>query len=184
MAGWKNKRTVMHRYDLTADMYNERYEEEQQAKYKAALGKVNLAGKCILDVGCGTGLFFSHAEACASMVAGVDTSRKLLLKAKDKAEKMSNVFVLRADADYLPFNQSFFDVVFLFTVLQNMPEPSETLEELKRITKLSGNIVVTGLKRAFPLSTFLDFLENTSMPVASLIDEEDLKCYVAVLAVK
>ena len=65
------------------------------------------------------------------MVVGVDISRKLLLKAKEQARAFPNVFVLQADADHLPFKDGFFDDVFAFTVLQNMPNPNETLSELK-----------------------------------------------------
>ncbi len=183
MAGWKDKRKVMQRYDLTADMYEERYREEQQAKYGAALENIELAGLRVLDVGCGTGLFFSHVDG-ASMVVGVDISRKLLLKAKDEAKKSGNVFVLQADADHLPLREGFFDAVFAFTVLQNMPKPEETLGELKRVTALGGNVVVTGLKKAFALNTFMDMLEGTSLQVASFVDRENLNCYLAVLSAR
>jgi ubiquinone/menaquinone biosynthesis C-methylase UbiE len=163
-------------------MYEERYAKEQQAKYRAALENVNVGGGAVLDVGCGTGLFLSQVAAQVSMIVGVDISRKLLLKAEDKAKKLSNVFVLQADADHLPFREGLFDAVFAFTVLQNMPKPSETLGELKRVAKLGGSVVVTGLKKAFPLDTFMDVLEGTSLRVVSFVDIEDLKCYVAVLA--
>jgi ubiquinone/menaquinone biosynthesis C-methylase UbiE len=163
-------------------MYEERYAEEQQTKYRAALENVNMGGGVVLDVGCGTGLFFSQVASQVSMVVGADISRKLLLKAKDKAKKLSKVFVLQADADRLPFREGIFDAIFAFTVLQNMPEPSETLRELERVAKPSGNVVVTGLKKAFPLDTFMDVLEGTSLRVASFVDVEDLKCYLAVLS--
>ena len=184
MAGWKDKRRVMQRYDLTAEMYEERYREEQRAKYGAALENVSLAGKGVLDVGCGSGLFFGCASGCASMVVGVDISRKLLLKASEEAKKSDNTFVLQADADHLPFCKCVFDAVFAFTVLQNMPRPAETLMELKRIAKLNADVVVTGLKKAFPLKTFLDVLEGTSLYLRSFADREDLNCYVAVLNVQ
>ena len=181
MAGWKHKRRVMQQYDLTADMYQERYAKEQQAKYRVALENVNVSGGVVLDVGCGSGLFFSQIGTQVSMIVGVDFSRKLLLKARDEAKKLRNAFVLRADADRLPFRECFFDTVFAFTVLQNLPKPLETLDELKRVAKPGGSVVVTGLKKAFPLDIFMDFL-RTSMRVASFVDIEDLKCYVAVLA--
>ena len=112
-------------------MYDERYAKEQKAKYMAALENVAVAGEVVLDVGCGSGLFFREVAAQAKMVVGVDISRKLLLKAKHQADAFGNVFVLQADADHLPFKDGFFDVVFAFTVLQNMPKPSATLKELK-----------------------------------------------------
>ena len=184
MVGWKDKRRVMQRYDLTADMYDERYADEQRVKYRAALENVNVNDSIVLDVGCGTGLFFSKVVAQASMVVGVDISRKLLLKAGDKAKKLSNVFVLQADADHLPLGEGFFDAVFAFTVLQNMPNPPETLGEIKRVAKPSVSVVITGLKKAFPLNKFMHVLESTSLRVASFVDIEDLKCYVAVLSAR
>jgi ubiquinone/menaquinone biosynthesis C-methylase UbiE len=163
-------------------MYEERYGEEQRAKYRAALENVNVGGCVVLDVGCGAGLFFSQVAAEVSRVVGVDISPRLLLKAREEAKKFSNVFVLQADADHLPFKEGFFEAVFAFTVLQNMPKPSETLRELKRVAKPDGSVVVTGLKKAFPLDVFMDVLKGTSLQVASFVDVEDLKCYVAVLA--
>ena len=180
--GWRDKRKVMQRYDVTAKMYDERYGDEQKGKYGKALENVNMASKAVLDVGCGSGLFFKEVAAQANMVAGVDVSRKLLLKAKEQAKAFGNVFVLQADADHLPFREGFFDAVFAFTVLQNMPKPPETLCELKRVVKLGGRVVVTGLKKAFPLDLFMDVLENSGLKLAAFVDDEAVNCYVAVLA--
>src|ERR1700690_808528 len=141
LAGWKDKRRVMQRYDLTAEMYEERYAEEQKAKYKAALENVEVAGGIVLDVGCGSGLFFREVTSPSVTVVGIDISRKLLLKAKDQADVSGNVLVLQADADHLPFKDAIFDVVFAFTVLQNMPKPVVTLKEFKRVAKLGSRVV-------------------------------------------
>src|SRR5208283_2707485 len=172
----------MKRYDLTAEMYEERYAQEQEAKYGAALENIDVAGCAVLDVGCGSGLFFRYVAAKVKVLVGVDVSRKLLLKAKEQTHAFQNVLLLQADADHLPFKEAFFDVGFAFTVLQNMPKPPETLNELKRVAKLGGKVVVTGLKKAFPHSTFMDVLESSSLKTVSFVDNEDLKCYVAVLA--
>ena len=163
MTGWKDKRKVMQRYDVTAEMYDERYADEQQRKYKKALENVNVAGKSVLDVGCGSGLFFSQVLSQADIVVGIDVSRKLLLKAKEQASSFHNAFILQADADHLPVRDGFFEAVFAFTVLQNMPKPTETLDELKRVMKPEGRVVVTGLKKAFPLNTFMDILEGSGL---------------------
>ena len=181
MTGWKDKRKVMQRYDLTAEMYEMRYAEEQKAKYKKALEVANVADRVVLDVGCGTGLFFGQVMK-AQTVVGIDISRKLLLKAKEQARALPNVFVLLADADYLPFRGEFFDAVFAFTVLQNMPKPSATLNEFKRVAKVGGRLVVTGLKKAFPLEKFMGVLENSGLKLISFVDDEVVNCYVAVLA--
>jgi len=171
----------MRRYDLTAEMYEERYSLEQKAKYRAALENLDVEGNAVLDVGCGSGLFFTEVATKAKLVVGVDISRKLLLKAKEQAKPLGNVFVLQADADHLPFQECFFGFVFAFTVLQNMPKPPETLVELKRVTKLGGCAVVTGLKKAFSPGSFKDALAGSDWRLVSFVDRDDLKCYIAVL---
>jgi ubiquinone/menaquinone biosynthesis C-methylase UbiE len=88
---------------------------------------------------------------------------------------------VQADADHLPFVDAVFGVVFSFTVLQNMPEPQITLQEWKKATKADGCLVVTGLKKAFPLDRFLDVLEDSGLRLDCFVDDDDLKCYVAVL---
>ena len=163
-------------------MYEERYAEEQKAKYKAALKNVEVADGMVLDVGCGSGLFFREVTAQSKIVVGIDISHKLLLKAKEQTNGLGNVLVSQADADHLPFKDAFFDMVFAFTVLQNMPKPAETLRELMRVTKLGGKVVVTGLKKAFPLNTFMDTLEGSGMKIISFVDNKDLKCYVTILS--
>ena len=184
MSRWKQKRTVRRRYDLTAEMYDQRYGEEQEAKYKAALESVSLSGgDVVLDVGCGTGMFFRHLAEKVQKVVGVDLSKNLLLKAHERAKPLGNVHVVQADADHLPFKNGFFGRVFAFTVLQNMPKPAETLREFSRVAAPQASLVVTALKRAFSLEAFGELLDAVGLLVASLRDEEPLKCHV-VMAVK
>ena len=88
--------------------------------------------------------------------------------------------MVQADADHLPFRNGSFNVVFAFTVLQNMPKPLETLNEIKRTAKHDAIIAVTGLKKAFPKDAFEELLQNAGLSVVSLKDEDALKCYVAI----
>lgn len=172
----------MGRYNTTADSYDEQYEDEQRGKYRNALENVEVSGKNLLDVGCGSGLFFQEVAAQAQLVVGIDISSKLLQKAKSQAKKLPTVFVVQADADHLPFTNEYFDGIFVFTVLQNMPEPMQTLAELNRVVAAGGRVVVTGLKKAFVLEKFMDVLEDSDMQVETFIDDEAINCYVAVLS--
>lgn len=178
MSSWKQKRRVMRRYDLTARLYDMQYAEEQEAKYRIALENLKVEGT-ILDVGCGTGLLFAHVATKAETVVGVDVSKQLLLQARKRAEKFCSAQLVQADADHLPFNNACFTVVFAFTVLQNMPKPSETLMEIKRTAKRDAFIVITGLKKTFSLEAFGKLLQQAALQVVSLKDDDTLKCYVA-----
>lgn len=162
-------------------MYDARYAEEQSVKYQAALKHLDITRPdSVLDVGCGTGLFFSHIAAEAKTVVGVDISSRLLLQAKERIRDFCNVNLIQADADYLPLIDKSFCFVFAFTVLQNLPNPLQTLKEIKRIAKLDAHIIVTGLKKVFSLEAFKVLLRNTGLQVVYLEDSA-LKCHVAVM---
>jgi ubiquinone/menaquinone biosynthesis C-methylase UbiE len=176
---WKQKRKVMRRYDVTADMYDRRYAEEQEAKYLAAWNFVTTEGS-VLDVGCGAGLLFSQVAEKADCLVGIDISKRLLFRGKPRAQEFKNVHLVQADADYLPFKGGVFHMVVTFTLLQNMPKPSTTLHEILRVANDKATIVVTGLKKAFSLDIFQELLSDVGLHLVSMIDNDVLKCYVAV----
>lgn len=182
MATWKEKRKIITRYNTTAESYNEQYADEQRGKYRKALENIEVSGKNLLDVGCGSGLFFQEVASQTEFVVGVDVSRKLLQKARIQAKKLSAVFVIQADADHLPFTDNFFNSIFVFTVLQNIPKPAQTLTELRRVAAVGSQITVTGLKKTYSVGKFMDVLEDSGMQVDAFIDDESINCYIAVLS--
>jgi ubiquinone/menaquinone biosynthesis C-methylase UbiE len=178
---WKQKRKTISLYNLTAEMYERRYAEEQTVKYKAALKHIliNRDSK-VLDVGCGTGLLFSHIAAEAQTVLAIDISSKLLQQAKAHSKGFCRVHLVQADADHLPFINNQFNVLFAFTVLQNMPKPLETLNEIKRNAQQGAVIGVTGLKKVFSLEALQALLQDAGLQIVYIEDDEQLKCYIAV----
>ncbi len=179
---WDRKRRVMRRYDATSRSYDELYGEEQGSKFIRVLENIAVRpDSIVLDAGCGSGLLFSYVAPRVETIVGVDTSRNLLISAREKLRKYENAHLVRADVDNMPFGKGVFDVVFAFTVLQNMPEPFETLQSLRRVAIIGAVIVVTGLKKHFSLENFVGLLKRVGFGLVSLIDEGFLKCYVAVL---
>jgi hypothetical protein len=61
-----------------------------------------------------------------------------------------------------------------------MPDPLETLKEVKRIAERDAPIVVTGLKKTFSLEALSVLLQSAGLRAISLKDAEALKCHVAV----
>jgi len=184
MTEWSQKRSVMRRYDSTAQIYDMRYAEEQTAKIEVALeimGSLKLErNSLVLDMGCGTGLLFNYVADKAGMVVGLDISRKILAEAKRRSEKFRNVHLVLADADHAPFKDSIFSHVFAITLIQNMPNPEKTLAEARRVAVEGAVIVVTGLKKKFPPDVFEGLLRKVSLNVIEIRDgDESLKCYVA-----
>jgi SAM-dependent methyltransferase len=169
----------MRRYNLTAQMYDSRYCEEQEAKYKAAMNGLKIdKSNIVLDLGCGSGLFFNHLTEKAEMVIGADISRQLLILAKDRNESNENVFLVLADADHLPFRQKVFNFMFAFTVLQNMPKPEDTLKQLREYAIQDACFVVSGLKAAFSLEVFGGFIDHAGLQIISIVNDNALRCYI------
>jgi ubiquinone/menaquinone biosynthesis C-methylase UbiE len=174
----------MRRYDKTAELYEGLYGEEQEVKYKKALETIKIdCNSVILDVGCGSGLFFKHLLG-GQCVVGVDVSRKLLLKAKQRAKKSLNLFIVQADADHLPFQNRFFDLLFSFTVLQNVPNPKKTVKEIQCATKVSGEITISILKKYVSTDLLIKLMEASKLKVSNFIDDEGLNCYIIKAKIK
>jgi ubiquinone/menaquinone biosynthesis C-methylase UbiE len=177
---WNQKRRVMRRYDLTATKYDARYNKEQRTKYQATLEHIDIAQhRVVLDVGCGTGLFFGYIATNADTVVATDISRLSLIHAKKRARDFHNVHLVQADADYLPFKDNYFNLIFAFTILQNMPMPADTLKEFKRNKKPGAYVVVTGLKKTFQFEDFRELLHNSGLQAVYLEEANELKCFIA-----
>ena len=180
MSEWDKKRDLMHRYDLTAHIYDMQYAEEQTAKIRAALEDLKMEKhSLVLDAGCGTGLLFGYVADKAEATVGLDISRKILLQAKKRAKNFQNIHLILADADNMPLKENIFNHVFGITLIQNMPNPAKTLNEFRRVAKENAVIVVTGMKKAFTLEGFEGLLRDARLGIISL-RYESLKCYVAV----
>jgi len=181
MTAWKKKREVMRNYDSLAPTYDVQYAEEQNEKMKTALRCVHIKeDRYVLDLGCGTGLLFEHIGKRAKLLVGLDVSTEILKAAKKRAKRFPNVAILRADADLTPFPNEIFDAVFAITLLQNMPNPLSTLQEMRRISKHHAFIAVTGLKKEFTLDAFTRLLNEADLNVSVIKTNNQLKGYVAI----
>jgi len=181
MQKWNKKRETMRHYDHIAQVYDAQYLEEQNAKIEAALNNTKLSqNELVLDVGCGTGLLFQPAAKSAKLVVGIDASSKTLQEAKKHTKQLPNTAIIRADTDYTPLRNETFDQVFAITLLQNMPNPSETLGEIKRVGKPQSTIIVTGLKKKFTQKCFIKLLNKAGLKISTLKTNPQLKGHLAV----
>ncbi len=180
MKKWNKKLDIMCNYDCSAKIYDTQYAEEQNAKITAALSHLNLEeNNLVLDVGCGTGLLFGHLGNSVELLVGLDLSSGTLKEAKKRAKKFLRTALIRADADFMPFPNGIFDGVFAITLLQNMPNPPLTLQEMVRVSKASSIIVVTGLRKAYSQDTFKRLLEKAGLEARIVEIDGRLRGYVA-----
>lgn len=180
MSEWSRKRRAIRHYDQIAGIYDRLYAEEQNAKIDAILPNVCLNEESfVLDVGCGTGVLFSTAVK-VQFIIGADASLRLLQKAKKHTNKFLNAHIICVDSDYLPFQNSVFNVVFAITLLQNMPNPLATLEEIKRTSIKGGIIAVTALKKGFTTKKFTKLLNNAKLKILTMKTDDKVKDYIAI----
>jgi len=179
MTHWKKKHQTMQHYNHTASTYDAQYYEEQEAKIKTALTQLTLKKQnLILDAGCGTGLLFPHLTEKVKLLVGIDISRQILRQAKKRIKAQTNAAVVRADTDSTPFKNNIFDIAFAITLLQNTPKPSQTLNEIKRVTKQKATIIATGLKKTFSQQEFTRLLKRARLKITALKQDKNLKEYV------
>ncbi len=101
-------------------------------------------GELLLDAGCGTGVFTTDFVASGSRVVGLDISRPMLRYARTK-DQGASLMTVQADMRALPFNDQSFDGAVSITALEFVAEARDVIDELFRVTKPGGLIVVATL---------------------------------------
>ena len=102
----------------------------------------------VLECACGTGAISTFlAPMCKKLVA-TDFSEGMLKQARKKLAKYRNVTVERADITKLHYADDSFDVVIAGNVIHLLPDPGAAMQELERVVRPGGTIVVpTYVKR-------------------------------------
>lgn len=105
-----------------------------------------MAGKWILDVGCGAGRFLDVASKADCEVIGLDNSNAVDA-AKLNLGGRKNVHLVQASIYELPFITGAFDGCYCIGVIQHTPDPIKALRCLPRILKEGGRLAVTIYER-------------------------------------
>lgn len=103
----------------------------------------DLAGRSVLDVGCGDGTLALAAWQRGAHVTGVDPDPRMLPAASNKARILgAPVTFLEARGEQLPFPDRRFDVVLAVTVLCFVPDAVALLREMRRVLRPGGRLVI------------------------------------------
>lgn len=107
-----------------------------------------LAGKRVLDVGCGDGTYAIAAAERGAQATGVDVSDEMLQAARRRsAERSVRVHLERGEATMLPFEGAAFDVVLAVTVLCFVGDAAAAVREMARVLAPGGRVVLGELNR-------------------------------------
>jgi ubiquinone/menaquinone biosynthesis C-methylase UbiE len=106
-------------------------------------------GERILDAGCGTGIFTMDILAAGAQIVGLELSLPMLLRAARKLEKHP-FRAVRGDMTKLPFGENEFDKAVSVTALEFIEDGQTAINELFRVTKPGGWLVVATLNSLSP----------------------------------
>lgn len=119
---------------------------------KDILGDVNITKlicdkappcKAAVDLGCGTGELLSSLKEKADSVIGVDSSPKMLDIARKRLKDIKEGFELRlGEMEHLPLRDEEVDLAVINMVLHHMPSPAVGIEEVHRILKPYGVVIL------------------------------------------
>jgi len=100
----------------------------------------DLAGKLVLDVGCGMGRFAEVATRWGAHVVGVDLSLAAEVAAKNLSSRHAAIF--QADVFQLPFAPESFDYIYSIGVLHHTPDCERAFKALPALLKPGGRIAI------------------------------------------
>ncbi len=106
-----------------------------------ALGDV--AGKRLLELGCGAGQWSGSLAAEGTRVVGLDLSEVQLAAAAERMSNRARFPLVQGAAEHLPFAPASFDVVFCDHGGLSWAPPRLAIPEVARVLRPAGRVVFT-----------------------------------------
>ena len=131
-------------YARWAPVYDAAFALVMRPGRKAAAAAINRVGGRVIDVGIGTGLELPMFDSRVR-ITGIDLSEPMLNIARRRVadRKLSQVEALLVmDAMNLSFPDASFDAAVAPYVLTVVPDPERTLDEIARVVRPGGEIVL------------------------------------------
>jgi demethylmenaquinone methyltransferase/2-methoxy-6-polyprenyl-1,4-benzoquinol methylase len=160
----------MEYYNSIASGYNELYRDEQLTKLKLIRDYLRENNKLpgdsdiILDVGCGTGV---TGEVFNNRIIGIDPSIELIKQANE-TDAMQG-YCIQAMAEYLPFQDVYFNLTIALTSVQNFENIKRGLDEIGRVSR---GIIVISVPLKSPKLDEIQKLIDLKLNIIEKIEED------------
>lgn len=131
-------------YRRWAPVYDHTFGRIVEAAVRRVTARANQFSGTLLDAGVGTGLALPHYGP-GLRVTGIDLSPHMLARARERAARHGHANVealLEMDATALAFPDAYFDVTAAMFVMTVVPDPSQVMRELARVTKPGGAVLI------------------------------------------
>lgn len=160
-------RVVRHFYkfpmpEFMADLIDNPLRRRFQPPYETAVRHGLEPGMTVLEVGPGNGTYTLGAAqriGADGRLVTVDIEPRMIERVRRKTSDagVANVEAKVADVYRLPFDDSTFDVVYMITVIGEIPEPVRAMREFHRVLSPSGTLV------------FSELLQDPDYPLAGTV---------------
>lgn len=145
-------------------------------------------GKRVLDVGSGKSLFpiFLNISKASEIITLdiTDVQERYRLYSNQKAD----IGVIKGDAQKMPFRDDYFDIVYLASVIEHIPNPHLALTEISRVLGPNGIFSMTTdyvddprritdwkSGKTFREKDIRDLIESAKLNGLELLDKVDLE---------
>lgn len=110
---------------------------------------VSLAGRKVVDIGCGGGILAEAMAAANAIVTGIDMAEGPLAVARlHKHESGVDVDYRHTTAEELAATEAdTFDVVTCLEMLEHVPDPSQVIQSCAELVKPGGHVVFSTINR-------------------------------------
>ncbi len=150
MTGYYKKNLAGDRLRRAYELAPPRVQQYFEAEIAHVIGKLQ-ATDTVLELGCGFGRVLRRLAPYTGAIIGVDTSEASLQAAREYCEGMSNVRLLRMNAEELGFVDGSFDKVIC---IQNgisafHLDPAGWVKESVRVTRPGGLVLISTYSEKF-----------------------------------
>jgi SAM-dependent methyltransferase len=132
------------RYDVARDD-----EDEATFLVKTGIAPGSLAGRLVLDAGCGGGRYAKLLGRHGARVVGIDLSTAVE-KAAALCADLPDVSIVQGDLLNLPLAERQFDVAFSIGVMHHSPDPRRAFAQVAARVKPGGRLAVWLYRRNIP----------------------------------
>jgi len=98
-----------------------------------------------VDIGCGTGRALEEAAKLVNLKGlfyGVDLAEKMIEKARSNFHGKHNFHFLQANAESIPLNDNFFDIIICTHSFHHYLNPDKALSQMHRLLKKNGRLYI------------------------------------------
>jgi len=126
------------------------YQNYDEFRYRTEghiLGELDLidfVGKRVLEIGLGQGADSMQIIKRGAIYYGIDLTEESIKRLKERFRLFEQPYkeVVKANAQHIPYEDNFFDIVYSHGVIHHSPEIEKIVSEIYRVLKPGGKVVV------------------------------------------